>query len=41
MSIKHHPYIWILTVGFEDFNERIILVNHGHNQMDWFRERHG
>ena len=41
MSITHHPYIWILTVGFEECNERIILVNYGYNQMVGFRERCG
>ena len=41
MSITCHPYIWILTVGFEECNERIILVNYGHNQMVGFREKCG
>ena len=41
MSITWHPYIWILTVGFEECNERIILVNYGHNQMVGFREWRG
>ena len=41
MSITRHPYIWILTVGFEECNERIILVNYGHNQMVRFREWRG
>ena len=31
------PY---LTVGFEEYNERLILVNYGHNQTVGFRERH-
>ena len=41
MSITRHPYIWILTVGFEECNERIILVNYGHNQIVGFREWRG
>ena len=41
MSITHHPYIWILTIGFKGCNERLILVNYGHNQMVEFRERRG
>ena len=41
MSITRHPYIWILIVGFEECNERIILVNYGHNQMVGFSECHG
>ena len=41
MSITHHPYIWILTVGFEECNERIILVNYGYNQTIGFIERRG
>ena len=41
MSITRHPYIRMLTVGFEECNERIILVNYGHNRMVGFRERHG
>ena len=36
-----HPWIWNLTVGFKECNERLILVNYGHNQMVEFRERHG
>ena len=39
MSIMHHPQIWNLAVGFKECNERLILVNYGHNQMVWFRER--
>ena len=41
MSITPHPYIWILTIGFEECNEKIILVNYGHNQMVGFREWRG
>ena len=41
MSIMHHPYIWILTIGFKECNEKIILVNYVHNQMAWFRKRCG
>ena len=41
MSITRHPYIRILTIGFEECNERIILVNYGHNRMVGFRKRHG
>ena len=39
MSIMRHPYIWILTVGFEECDERIIQVNYGFNQMVGFGER--
>ena len=41
MSITRHPYVWILTIGFEECNKKIILVNYGHNQMVGFRERRG
>ena len=41
MSITRYPYIGILTVGFEECNKRIILINCGHNQMVGFRERRG
>ena len=41
MSITHHTQIWNLTVGFEEYNERLILVNYGHNQTAGFRERRG
>ena len=41
MSITCYPYIWILTVGFKECNEWIILVNYGHNQMVRFREKCG
>ena len=41
MSITRHLYILILTVGIKERNERIILVNYGHNQMAGFRERCG
>ena len=41
MSITHHTYIWNLTVGFEECNERLILVNYCHNQTVGFREIHG
>ena len=40
MSIMRHHYTWILTVGFEECNERIILVNYGYNWTVGFRERH-
>ena len=33
--------IWNLTIGFKEWNERIILVNYGHNQTARFRERRG
>ena len=36
--VRHAPY---LTVGFEEYNERLILVNYGHNQIVGFRERYG
>ena len=39
MSIMRHPYIWILIVGFEECDERIIQVNSGFNQMVGFGER--
>ena len=41
MSIMCHPWISNLTVGFKEWNERIILVNYGHNQMARFREKQG
>ena len=41
MSITCHPYIWILTVGCKECNERIILGNYGQNQMGRFGERGG
>ena len=28
-------------MAFEECNERIILINYGHNKMAGFRERHG
>ena len=28
-------------MGFKECNERIILINYGHNQMARFKERHG
>ena len=31
MFIMHHTYIWNLTVGFEECNEKLIMVNYGHN----------
>ena len=37
--ITRHTYIWNLAVGFEECNERLILVNYGHNQTVGFRER--
>ena len=30
-----------LTIGFEECNEKLILVNYGHNQTVGFRERRG
>ena len=41
MSITRHTEIWNLTVGFKECNERLILVNYGHNQMVGCRERRG
>ena len=41
MSITRHPQIWNLAVGFKECNERLILVNYGHNQIVGFRERRG
>ena len=41
MSITRHLYILILTIGIKECNERIILVNYGHNQMVGFRDRRG
>ena len=35
-----HTYIWNLTIGFEECNEKLNLVNYGHNQRVIFRERH-
>ena len=31
MFIMRHTYIWNLTVGFEECNEKLIMVNYGHN----------
>ena len=31
MFIMHNTYIWNLTVGFEECNEKLIMVNYGHN----------
>ena len=39
--ITRHISIWNLTVGFEECNERLILVNYGYNQTVGFRERRG
>ena len=36
-----HTYIWNLTVGSEECNEKLILVNYGYNQTIGFRERQG
>ena len=41
MCITCHPWIWNLTVGFKECNERLIPVNYGHNQIIGFRERCG
>ena len=41
MSIMCHTYIWNLTIGFEEFNERLILVYYGHNQTVGFRNMSG
>ena len=41
MCITRRPWIWNLTVAFKECNERLILVNYGHNQMVWFKERGG
>ena len=41
MSITHHPLIWNLTYGIKECNERLILVNYGHNQTVGYRERRG
>ena len=41
MSIVHHTWIWNLTAGLEECNERLILVNYGHDQMVGFRKRGG
>ena len=41
MSITRHPHIWILTIRFKECNERIILVNYGHNQVTGFTKRCG
>ena len=38
MSIVHHNEIWNLTVGFEECNEILILVNYGQNQIVGFRK---
>ena len=39
MSITRYTWIGNLTIGFEENNEWLILVNYGHNQMDGFRKR--
>ena len=39
MFMTRHPLIWNLTFGIEDCNERLILVNYGHNQTIGYRER--
>ena len=41
MCITCHPWIWNLTVGFKECNERLILVNYDHNEMVVFWERRG
>ena len=38
MSISCHNWIWNLIVGFEECNERLILVNYSHNQIVGLRE---
>ena len=40
-SITRHTYIWNLAVGFEECNERLILINYGYNQTVGFGERCG
>ena len=37
-SIMRHPYIWNLTVGFNECNEWLILVNYDHYQTVEFKE---
>ena len=41
MSITRHSQSWNLTIGFEQCNEKLILVNYGHNQTIGFREMCG
>ena len=36
-----HHWIWNLTIGFKECNEKLILVNYGHNQIVGFREMCG
>ena len=36
MSISRHSYIWNLIIGLKECNERLILVNYGHNRMVGF-----
>ena len=40
-SIICHPYIWNVTIGFKECNQRLIPVNYYHNQTVGFRERRG
>ena len=41
ISLTHHHWIWNLTIGFKECNERSIPVIYGHNQVVEFRERRG
>ena len=38
MSFTRYSYIWNVSVGFEECNRMIILVNYGHNQTIGFIE---
>ena len=38
--VLYAPSLYLNSIrGFEECNERIILVNYGHNQIAGFRER--
>ena len=39
--LRSNHWIWNLTIGFEECNERLILVNYSHNQTIEFREMCG
>ena len=41
MSITSHPLIWNLHFRFKECNQRLILVNYGHDQTVGFGERCG
>ena len=41
MPTTRRPLIWNLTFPIEECNERLILVNYGHNQTVGYREGRG